>query len=138
MESILLNCLPRPRVGVLHVPQVISSFDNMQDLIEIDLLAFINCTPMGLSPLISISKCNSVVVHSYENEAIGRPPLKYAHILFKLCLRFSLFIDRNHRPKCLPGRLCSGLSNFLYNISSIKQRSNCSLLIHQSFCPRLV
>ena len=37
IESILLNCLPRPRVGVLHVPQVISSFDNMQDLIEIDI-----------------------------------------------------------------------------------------------------
>ena len=27
IESILLNCLPRPRVGVLHVPPVISSFD---------------------------------------------------------------------------------------------------------------
>ena len=37
MESILLNCLPRPRTGVLHVPQVISSFDNMQDLIEINI-----------------------------------------------------------------------------------------------------
>ena len=36
MESILLNCLPRPRIGVLHVPQVISSFDNTQDLIEIN------------------------------------------------------------------------------------------------------
>ena len=59
MESILLNCLPRPRIDVSHVPRVISSFDNMQDLIEI---AFINCTPMGLSPMISISKCNSVIV----------------------------------------------------------------------------
>ena len=27
MESILLNCLPRPRIGVFLVPQVISSFD---------------------------------------------------------------------------------------------------------------
>ena len=42
MESIPLNCLPRPRVGVLHVPQVISSFDNTQDLIEIDLMKY-NC-----------------------------------------------------------------------------------------------
>ena len=37
MESILLNCLPQPRIGVLHVPQVISSFNNTQDLIEINL-----------------------------------------------------------------------------------------------------
>ena len=37
MESILLNCLPRPRTGVLHVPHVISSFDNTQDLIEINI-----------------------------------------------------------------------------------------------------
>ena len=42
MESILLNCLPRPPVGVLHVPQVISSFNNMQDLIEINLKRY-NC-----------------------------------------------------------------------------------------------
>ena len=37
MESILLNCLPRPCIGVLPVPQVISSFDNTQDLIEINV-----------------------------------------------------------------------------------------------------
>ena len=37
MESILLSCPPRPRIGVLHVPQVISSFDNTLDLIEINL-----------------------------------------------------------------------------------------------------
>ena len=37
MESILLNCLRRPRIGVLHVPQVISSFDNTQGVIEINL-----------------------------------------------------------------------------------------------------
>ena len=37
VKLIPLNCLPRPRVGVLHVPQVISSFDNTQDLIEINL-----------------------------------------------------------------------------------------------------
>ena len=42
MKSILLNCLPRLRAGVLHVPQVISSFDNTQDLIEINLRRY-NC-----------------------------------------------------------------------------------------------
>ena len=42
MESILLNCLARPRVGVLHVPQVISSFDNTRDSIEINLKRY-NC-----------------------------------------------------------------------------------------------
>ena len=42
MESVLLNCLPRRRVDVLHVPQVISSFDNTRDLTEIDLLGY-NC-----------------------------------------------------------------------------------------------
>ena len=42
MESVLLNCLPRPRVGVSHVPQVISSFDNTQYLIKINLKRY-NC-----------------------------------------------------------------------------------------------
>ena len=37
IESVLLNCLPRPRIGALHIPQVISSFDNTQELIEIYL-----------------------------------------------------------------------------------------------------
>ena len=37
IESILLNCLSRPGMGVLHVPQVISSPDNARDLIEISL-----------------------------------------------------------------------------------------------------
>ena len=35
IESILLNCLPLPRMSVLHVPQVISSSDNARDLIKI-------------------------------------------------------------------------------------------------------
>ena len=37
IESILLNCLPRPCIGALHIPQVISSFDNTAELTEIDL-----------------------------------------------------------------------------------------------------
>ena len=37
IESILLNCLPRPCIGDLHVPQVVSSFDNGQELAEINL-----------------------------------------------------------------------------------------------------
>ena len=37
MESVLLNCLPRPRIGVLHFPQVIRRFDNTSDLIEMSL-----------------------------------------------------------------------------------------------------
>ena len=37
MESTLLNCLPQLRTGVLHVLQVISSFDNTQGLIEINI-----------------------------------------------------------------------------------------------------
>ena len=37
IESILLNCLPRPRIGASQIPQVISSFDNVPELIEIDL-----------------------------------------------------------------------------------------------------
>ena len=62
IESILLNPLPLPRIGVLHIPQVISSFDNAPELIEIELKkdTFINCTLMGLSPLILISECHSV------------------------------------------------------------------------------
>ena len=32
IKSVLLNCLPRPRMGVLHVPPVISSFDNAREL----------------------------------------------------------------------------------------------------------
>ena len=32
-----LNCLPRPRIGVLHFPQVICSFDNALELIEMNL-----------------------------------------------------------------------------------------------------
>ena len=37
-----------------------TGMDNARDLIEINLkiIAFINCMPMGLSPLISISKSN--------------------------------------------------------------------------------
>ena len=31
--SILLNCLSRPRIGVLHISQIISSFDNAPELI---------------------------------------------------------------------------------------------------------
>ena len=37
IESILLNCPPRPRMSVLHVPKVISTSDNARDLIEISL-----------------------------------------------------------------------------------------------------
>ena len=37
IESILLNCLPRPPIGVLHIPQVISSYDNAREVIEINL-----------------------------------------------------------------------------------------------------
>ena len=35
--SVLLKCLPRSRLGVLHVPLVISDLDNARDLIEINL-----------------------------------------------------------------------------------------------------
>ena len=35
--SVLLKCLPRPRLGVLHVPLVISGLENTRDLIEINL-----------------------------------------------------------------------------------------------------
>ena len=35
--SVLLKCLPRPRVDVLHVQLVISGLDNSRDLIEINL-----------------------------------------------------------------------------------------------------
>ena len=35
--SVLLKCLPRPRIGVVHVPLVISGLDNARDLIQIDL-----------------------------------------------------------------------------------------------------
>ena len=31
LKSIPLNCLSGPRIGVLHVPQAISSFDNAQN-----------------------------------------------------------------------------------------------------------
>ena len=37
IESILLSCLLRPRIGALHIPQVNNSFDNAPELIEIDL-----------------------------------------------------------------------------------------------------
>ena len=37
IESVLLNCLFRPRFSVLHFPQVISRFDNALDLIEMNL-----------------------------------------------------------------------------------------------------
>ena len=43
-----IECLPRPRLGVLHVPLVINGLINTRDLIEINLkkiIAFINCTP---------------------------------------------------------------------------------------------
>ena len=76
---VLLKCLPRPRFGVLHVLLVISTLDSECYLIEINLKkdnyfhrlhadgivsleinlkednCFYYCTPMGLSPLISIS-----------------------------------------------------------------------------------
>ena len=35
--SVLFKCLPRPRVGVLHVQLVISGLDYARDLIEINL-----------------------------------------------------------------------------------------------------
>ena len=35
--SVLLKCLPRSRLGVLHVPLIISDLDNARDLIEINL-----------------------------------------------------------------------------------------------------
>ena len=63
---ILSNCLPPPPFAVLHVPQVSYKFDNVRESIQINLekdyYTFINCTPMGLSPLISLSKCHSVIV----------------------------------------------------------------------------
>ena len=37
MQSIPLDSLPRPRIGVLHTPQVISSFDNLRELFVINL-----------------------------------------------------------------------------------------------------
>ena len=37
IESVLLNCLPRPRICVLHLLQVISRFENTWDLIEMNL-----------------------------------------------------------------------------------------------------
>ena len=37
IESILLNCLRRPRIGASHIQQVIGGFDNAPELIEIDL-----------------------------------------------------------------------------------------------------
>ena len=60
--SAQLKCLPRPRIGVLHVPLVISVLDNAPHLVEINMKKD-NCTPMGLSQLISISKSNSVIVY---------------------------------------------------------------------------
>ena len=65
-ESVLLNCLHRPRIGVLHFPQVISRFGNTLDLIEMSLwkdnyLSSLHAD--GMSPSISISKCSSVIVY---------------------------------------------------------------------------
>ena len=79
--SVLLKCLPRPRLGVLHIiPLVISDLDNARDLIEIDLKkdnCFYNCPPMGLSPLISISKSNSVIVYNCStSESQSAVPIK--------------------------------------------------------------
>ena len=37
IESVLLNCLPRPPFGGLHFPQVVSSFDNTRDSIQINV-----------------------------------------------------------------------------------------------------
>ena len=73
--SYLLKCLLRPRLGVLHVPLVISGLESTRDLIEINLKkdnCLINCTPMGMSPLISISKSISVIfyyhiMHGFRN-----------------------------------------------------------------------
>ena len=64
IELILLNCLPRPPSGVLHIPQVISSFNNTRESIQINSKKdnyFYHFHADGLSPLISISKCNSVI-----------------------------------------------------------------------------
>ena len=36
IKSIPQNCLPRPRIDVLDIIQVISSFDNIRELIEIN------------------------------------------------------------------------------------------------------
>ena len=36
IKSIPQNCLPRPRIDVLDIMQVISSFDNIRELIEIN------------------------------------------------------------------------------------------------------
>ena len=38
IKSVLLKCLPRPRLGVLHVPPVISGLENTRDLIQINLI----------------------------------------------------------------------------------------------------
>ena len=43
MEPVLLNCPPRPGIGVLPVPSVISSFDDTQELIEIEKKRKDNC-----------------------------------------------------------------------------------------------
>ena len=52
--SVLLKCLRRPRSGLLHVQLVISDLVKARDLIERKKITFINCTPLGLSLLISI------------------------------------------------------------------------------------
>ena len=60
------GCFARP------TGEGISSFDNTLKSIEVNLnhhfIIFINCTPVGLSPLISISKCNSVIVYSVNDK----------------------------------------------------------------------
>ena len=33
--SVLLKCLPRPRLGVLHVPLVIRGLENTRDLMKL-------------------------------------------------------------------------------------------------------
>ena len=67
IKSLLLNCLRRPHIGVLHVPPVSSSFDNARELLFLKKYnCFISCTLMGLSPLISISKCSPLIVHSIK------------------------------------------------------------------------
>ena len=36
IESILLKCLHRPPIGAVHIPEVISNFDNARELVKIN------------------------------------------------------------------------------------------------------
>ena len=54
--SVVVNCLPRLPMYVLHVPQVISGFDSMRELTVINLINLQKSSPL-------ISNCNSIIVN---------------------------------------------------------------------------